>query len=89
MPEDMATSLYGILGGKVDTLTSLPLAIIVAFATALVPAISAAKAKKDSKTITEKTSFSLLVSMLIRITLHNMNVYICSTNIKFVIPKCK
>lgn len=65
MAEDTATSLYGILGGKVDTLTSLPLAINVAFATALVPAISAAKAKKDNKTITEKTSFSLLVSMLI------------------------
>lgn len=65
MPEDQATALYGILGGKVDTLTSLPLAINVAFATALVPAISAAKARNDSKTITEKTSFSLLVSMLI------------------------
>lgn len=65
MPEDQATALYGILGGKVDTLTSLPLAINVAFATALVPAISAAKAKDDNKTITEKTSFSLLISMLI------------------------
>lgn len=65
MAEDQATSLYGILGGKVDTLTSLPLAINVAFSTALVPAISAAKAKNDHKTITEKTSFSLLVSMLI------------------------
>lgn len=65
MPEDQATALYGILGGKVDTLTSLPLAINVAFATALVPAISAAKAKCDNKTITEKTSFSLLISMLI------------------------
>ena len=65
MPEDHATALYGILGGKVDTLTSLPLAINVAFATALVPAISAAKAKGDNKTITEKTSFSLLISMLI------------------------
>ena len=65
MPEDQATAWYGILGGKVDTLTSLPLAINVAFATALVPAISAAKAKGDNKTITEKTSFSLLISMLI------------------------
>ncbi len=65
MPEDQATALYGILGGKVDTLTSLPLAINVAFATALVPAISAARAKGDNKTITEKTSFSLLISMLI------------------------
>lgn len=65
MSEDMAISQYGILGGKVDMLTSLPLSINVAFATALVPAISAAKAKKDQKTITQKTSFSLLTSMLI------------------------
>lgn len=65
MPEDIATAQYGILGGKVDTLTNLPLAINVAFATALVPAIAAAKARKDSKTIKEKTSFSLLISMLI------------------------
>lgn len=65
MPEDMATAQYGILGGKVDTLTNLPLAINVAFSTALVPAISAAKARKDHKTIKQKTSFSLLVSMLI------------------------
>lgn len=65
MSEDMAISQYGILGGKVDMLTSLPLSINVAFATALVPAISAAKAKRDKKTITEKTTFSLLTSMLI------------------------
>lgn len=65
MPEDIATAQYGILGGKVDTLTSLPLSINVAFATALVPAISAAKARRDSKTITKRTSFSLLISMLI------------------------
>ena len=65
LPDDVAISQYGILGGKVDTLTSLPLSINVAFATALVPAISAAKARKDNKTITEKTSFSLLTSMLI------------------------
>ena len=65
MSEDMAISQYGILGGKVDTLTSLPLSINVAFSTALVPAIAAAKAKKDKNTITQKTSFSLLVSMLI------------------------
>ena len=65
MPEDMAISQYGILGGKVDTLTSLPLSINVAFSTALVPAISEARARRDKKTITEKTSFSLLISMLI------------------------
>ena len=65
MTEDAATALYGILGGKVDTLTSLPLSINIAFATALVPAIAAARAKRDTKTATKRTSFSLLVSMLI------------------------
>ncbi len=65
LPENEALAQYGILGGKVDMLTSLPLSINVAFATALVPAISAAKARKDKKTITKKTSSSLLISMLI------------------------
>ena len=65
MSEDMAIAQYGILGGEVDMLTNLPLSINVAFSTALVPAISAAKAKKDKATITKKTSFSLLTSMII------------------------
>ena len=65
LPAEEAVSQYGILGGKVDTLTSLPLSINVAFSTALVPAIAAAKARKDKKTIKQKTSFSLLISMLI------------------------
>ena len=58
LPEAEAITQYGILGGKVDTLTSLPLSINVAFSTALVPAIAAAKAKHDKKTITKRTSFS-------------------------------
>ncbi len=65
LPENEALAQYGILGGKVDMLTSLPLSINVAFATALVPAISAAKARKDKKTIVQKSSFSLMTSMLI------------------------
>lgn len=65
MPDAEAQAQYGILGVKVDTLTSLPLAINIAFATALVPAISAARAKKDEKTVTKRVSFSLLASMLI------------------------
>ena len=65
MSEADAKAQYGILSGKVDTLTSLPLAINIAFATALVPAISAARMKGDQETITKRTSFSLLASMLI------------------------
>ena len=65
MSESEALAQYGILGGKVDMLIGLPLSINVAFATALVPAIATAKAKKNDKEIKEKTSFSLLTSMLI------------------------
>ena len=69
--EGEAKIQYGILAGKVDTLTSLPLSINIAFATALVPAIAAARANKDHKTATKRTSFSLLVSMLIRTSMHS------------------
>lgn len=65
MESDRAKQLYGMLAGKVDTITNLPLAINIAFATALVPAISAARAKNDKESATKRTSFSLLTSMLI------------------------
>lgn len=65
MTEADAKIQYGILSGKVDTLTSLPLSINIAFATALVPAISAAIAKGDKSTVNKRVSFSLLASMLI------------------------
>ena len=66
LPEAEAITQYGILGGKVDTLTSLPLSINVAFSTALVRKRSLiSEAKHDKKTITKRTSFSLLTSMLI------------------------
>ena len=65
MSEAEAKAQYGILSGKVDTLTSLPLSFNIAFATALVPALSAARAKKDSETAEKRVSFSLLVTMLI------------------------
>lgn len=63
--EEVAKAKYGILSAKVDILTSLPLAFNVAFATALVPAISAANAKNDMNTINKRVSFSLLLSLII------------------------
>lgn len=65
MSDTLAKATYGILGGKVDTLTSLPLSLNVAFATALVPAIAVSKTKGDMESATKKVSFSLLVTMLI------------------------
>lgn len=65
LSEPEALKQYGILSGKVDTLVSLPLSFNIAFATALVPAITTAKTKGDMGTATKRVSFSLLVTMLI------------------------
>ena len=60
-----ALKQYGILSGKVDTLITLPLSFNIAFSTALVPALTAAKEKNDMQTITKRINFSLLVTILI------------------------
>jgi stage V sporulation protein B len=65
LSEEEAKIQYGILCGKVDTIITLPMSFNIAFATALVPTISAAKATKDDYIIEEKVSFSLLITMLI------------------------
>ena len=65
LPEAEAKIQYGILSGKVETLTSLPLSFNVAFATALVPAISAARAKGELNKGVKRVSFSLLTTILI------------------------
>ena len=62
---DEAKVQYGILSGKVELLTSLPLAFNVAFATALVPAITAAKANGDIQKGIKRISFSLLTTIVI------------------------
>ncbi len=59
-----AGRLAGMLS-KSDTLINLPLALNVGFATALVPAISAALAKKNKEEASLRISFSLLISILI------------------------
>lgn len=63
--EEQAKIQYGILSGKIDTLVTLPLSFNIAFATALIPAISAAKARGDFKSIEKRISFSTLVTILI------------------------
>lgn len=65
LSEAEAQKQYGILSGKIDTLITFPLSFNIAFATALVPAISAAKAKGDMGSIKKRVTFSILVSILI------------------------
>ncbi len=63
--EARAKELYGIISGKVDTLTSLPLSFNVAFSTALVPAVSSAIAMKNKKVASNKISFTILATILL------------------------
>ncbi len=63
--EEDAIIQYGILSGKVDTIITLPMSFNIAFATALVPVISSALAINDTKTIQNKISYSLLITILI------------------------
>ena len=62
-----ATNQYGILSGKVDVLVALPFSFNIAFATALVPAISSAIAKKRNYVVEKRIEFSILVTILIGI----------------------
>lgn len=62
--EAEAMRLTGILS-KVDTIANLPIAINLAFSSALVPAISSALAKKEYKEAANKISFSISASLLI------------------------
>ena len=61
---DAAVKQYGILN-KIETLTSLPLSFNVAFATALVPAITAARTKGTIEQGVKRISFSLLTTIII------------------------
>ncbi len=65
LSESEAQIQYGILSGKIDMLVTMPLSFNIAFATALVPAVSSAKAVGDYNSIKNKVEFSLLINMLI------------------------
>ncbi len=65
LSEEAAKVQYGILSGKVDTLVTLPMSFNMAFATALVPSISSAKAIGDTQTIRKRVSFSILITILV------------------------
>ncbi len=62
--EELAMSKSGILS-KVDTLTSFPLAINLAFSTALVPATAESMAKQEIDVASKRVAFSVFTSILI------------------------
>ena len=65
MTEASAKIQYGILAGKVDALTAVPLSLNIAFATALVPTIASVKAVGNIQIARERTELSLLITILI------------------------
>ena len=64
MTEASAKIQSGILAGKVDALTAVPLSLNIAFATALVPTIASAKAIGNIQIARERTELSLLITIL-------------------------
>lgn len=60
-----AETLYGQLTGKYTTLTTLPVSIATAFATAVLPNIAASVALKQKETINAKINTCLRITMLI------------------------
>ena len=62
---EKAKALFGILTGKGDVLVNFPLALNIAFATALVPAVASSMAVNDTKTAANRIAFSLKITILI------------------------
>lgn len=65
LAESAAKAQYGILTGKVDTLVTMPMSFNIAFSTALVPAVSSAKATGNIENAKKRIEFSLLITILI------------------------
>lgn len=60
-------ALYGQLTGKYVTLTTLPVVISTALATAVIPSISASVAKKEAEVVKSKIDTALRLTMIISI----------------------
>ena len=86
LSDEQAKTQYGILSGKVDTLVTLPMSLNMAFATALVPAISSAKAVNDMQTIEKRLSFSLLITILIGLPCMVIMILFAEPILKFLFP---
>lgn len=64
---DTIQALYGQLNGKYVTLTTMPVAISTAIATAVIPSIAASMARREHKLVQSKVDTALRVTMIISI----------------------
>lgn len=65
--DSQVTALYGQLTGKYVTLTTLPVSISTAIATAVLPSIASSMIQRDIKTVRKKIDVSLRLTMIISI----------------------
>lgn len=64
---DTITALYGQLNGKYVTLSTLPVAISTAIATAVIPSIAASVVKGEKELVQSKVDTALRITMMISI----------------------
>ncbi len=64
---EIRTALYGQLNGKYVTLTTMPVSISTAIATAVIPSIAASMVKKERKIVQSKVDTALRITMMISI----------------------
>lgn len=65
----ISTSLYGLLGGVVQSLTSLPIIVISGIATSLVPSLSGLVAQNEGNEIRNKTLFFIKTTWVLSIVM--------------------
>ncbi|NLJ40266.1 MAG: polysaccharide biosynthesis protein [Clostridiales bacterium] len=61
----IATRLYGVMTGGVNTLINFPTVLTIALAMSLVPAISESFALKDKKGVVDKTTLGVRLTLLV------------------------
>ena len=62
-----ATTLYGIYGGVVQSLVSLPIIVVTAIATSLVPSLSGLLARNDTTELTARTNFFIKITWIVSV----------------------
>lgn len=65
----ISTSLYGIWGGVVQSLISLPIIVIAGLSTSLVPSLSGVIARKDIDSIGRRVAFFIKITWILAIAI--------------------
>ena len=65
----ISTALYGLLGGVVQSLTSLPIILISGISTALIPSLSGLVAQNDTNEIKKKVALFIKLTIVLSIIL--------------------